>query len=483
MAYLYGDSTPFPLDENFLDTLRDVTEAAVALLKVDGAIAAAKERAEEARRESTREQVRIEGLAASLGRAFEGALGDQEVPQAARVASRALQAARGVLENARGECTSRRDDALRMAERDMDERRAQVPKIVESLLSRRQLPGTIWRLRWRAGAGEQVAMAQVKGTAPGGLEAVLDLDVPASHLWAHGVKVAGLARDVVVRLPSDGGMFRSAGRVAERLDRWFVTEVEVSPERTCLVLRKSLKGPSEGLEIVIRSVDGPCPAVRRMMSGGGAEGPVVVVDGADATSLDRLWRRIAETMRDLEKRRGRLASAVAMGKPLAAIERPGALAALFVDAVAPLAREIRRRSAAPTELSLKRELGNGRREELFVPARELTVKMDGLSAEQRSMFEVFGLDLPALPSVISQDSVSVERPLEALRDVPVRPLGKAAMPAVMPVAMIDDVVDALVAEEDDEEDPTETEKRPRGRVRETAVLPPMPMPMPMAVPV
>ncbi len=469
MAYLYGDSTPFPLDENFLDTLRDVTEAASALLRVDGGIGQARERAEEARREATREQVRIEGLAAQLGRAFESALGDHEVPQAALVASRALQAARGVLDSARGESALRRDDALRMVERDMGDRRGQVPKIIESLLSRRQLPGTIWRLRWRAGTGEQIAAAQVKGTAPGGLEAVLDLDVPPSHMWAHGVRVSGLARDVVVRLPRlSGGMFNRTGRVAMKLDSWYVTEVEVSPEKTCLVLRKSVKGPSEGLEVVLRATEGPSPSVRRMLSGGGAEGPPILIDGPDASALDRVWRRVAETMRDLERRRGRLASATAMGKPITAIERPAALAALLVDSVAPLAREIRRRSGAPGELSLKRELGNGRREELFIAARELLVKMEGLTNEQRGMFEVFGLDLPALPSVISSDPSDL--PMATSRDLEAR-------------AGIDDVVDALVAEgsdDDDEDVPTETEKHP-GRMRslreKAGLLPAMPIPV------
>src|SRR5690348_8957529 len=35
MPYLYGDTTPFPLEENFIDTLGAVTDACVALLKVD----------------------------------------------------------------------------------------------------------------------------------------------------------------------------------------------------------------------------------------------------------------------------------------------------------------------------------------------------------------------------------------------------------------------------------------------------------------
>ena len=35
MAYLYGDSTPFPLNENYIDTIRDAVELCTTLLQID----------------------------------------------------------------------------------------------------------------------------------------------------------------------------------------------------------------------------------------------------------------------------------------------------------------------------------------------------------------------------------------------------------------------------------------------------------------
>jgi hypothetical protein len=95
--------------------------------------------------------------------------------------------------------------------------------------------------------------------------------------------------------------------------------------------------------------------------------------------------------------------------------------------------------------------------------------MEGLTNEQRGMFEVFGLDLPALPSVISADPSDL--PMATSRDLESR-------------AGIDDVVDALVAEvavaavaadDDDEDVPTETERNPgRGRAAQSGKMPAMP---------
>src|SRR6185436_18668747 len=117
-------------------------------------------------------------------------------------------------------------------------------------------------------------------------------------------------------LPQEAGFLRKAGRAAERLDAWFVTDVEVSPERTALTLRKHATAPSEGLEIILRGAEGPVPSIRRLTKGGAATGPLLALEGVDVATADRLWRRVADTMRDLERRRGRLAQAVAFGKPL-----------------------------------------------------------------------------------------------------------------------------------------------------------------------
>ena len=49
----------------------------------------------------------------------------------------------------------------------------------------------------------------------------------------------------------------------------------------------------------------------------------------------------------------------------------------LVAEMAPVVREIAKRSLAPTELVIKRQTGDGRREEIFVSRRDLQVKLQG----------------------------------------------------------------------------------------------------------
>ena len=62
-------------------------------------------------------------------------------------------------------------------------------------------------------------------------------------------------------------------------------------------------------------------------------------------------------------------------KPLAEQRDPKLLVEQLVAVMAPVVREIAKRSLAPTELVLKRQTGDGRREEIFVARRDLQVKL------------------------------------------------------------------------------------------------------------
>ena len=59
MRYLFGDSTPFPLSHNFLETLEMVTDTCVALLHLDADTAAS-------RRASARQRAQTEDDLARL---------------------------------------------------------------------------------------------------------------------------------------------------------------------------------------------------------------------------------------------------------------------------------------------------------------------------------------------------------------------------------------------------------------------------------
>lgn len=391
MGYLYGDSSPFPLKENFIETLREATDACVALLQIDEALDDAYDRADETKAIAVREQARLEALAGSLVRALEGPIGDQEAPAAAQTAVRVLQAARQVLEGARAESANRRDDALRQVETTIATQRAGILRALEGFLARRELPATVWRLRWRAGTESVPAQAQVKGTTPCRLDAVMEIDIPSSHAFARPVRVQELERDVVIHLPREGGLLRRAGRRPERLDRFYVTEVELGPERCAFVVRRGIKAPSDGLEIVVRADGQGRPTAKHLSPTGPGLGGTVTLDGVDGAAVERLWGRIEANVRDLVKRRTRLVAAHLDGVPVRDVDRPALIAKLVVDELAPIVREMRRRSASRDELVLKRDLGGGRREEIFMPRRELEWKFAALSPGRRALFDAYEL--------------------------------------------------------------------------------------------
>ena len=63
MRYLYGDSSEFPLNQNFIETAAAATDMAVALLKVDELIVRAKKTTEEANDAARGELADLEELA------------------------------------------------------------------------------------------------------------------------------------------------------------------------------------------------------------------------------------------------------------------------------------------------------------------------------------------------------------------------------------------------------------------------------------
>jgi hypothetical protein len=72
-------------------------------------------------------------------------------------------------------------------------------------------------------------------------------------------------------------------------------------------------------------------------------------------------------------------------------ESPSVLVERIVSAIAPLTQEIARRSPSPTELVLKRLVGGGRREEIFVTKTELRNKLDRVPPALRAVFNPLGL--------------------------------------------------------------------------------------------
>ncbi|MBW2454004.1 MAG: hypothetical protein JRI68_05825 [Deltaproteobacteria bacterium] len=406
MRYLYGDSTTFPISQNFVETAAAATDAAVALCHVDELMIRADKIAEEASCVAQAELGDINRLAQRVERAL--ASRDNLSKATAKVAEEVTGAARGQFERARKGVGSWREATVRKAR--IGTGPAAVMEPIKRFMASHELPYTTWGLRWRAGQADEPVQAQVYAIMQRGLTATLGVDIPLRHAWAQAVKVAQLEPNLSIQVMGKNWLGRRVVR-DEHLDRYYITAVTRTTEREALILRKKPRDPSPGLRISLREGDKKRVTIVRLDDQGQQLGEPASLHGMDATMLTRLWERIVDTIIGLVAHRAKLLAASLYGKPVVELDTPATVAVAIIAAVAPLVRDMQRHSRTPGELQLKRDLGDGRREELFISQAELRDKLTKLSAEHRKAFDPLGLE--GLPPA---DSRSGDVPTEALEE-------------------------------------------------------------------
>jgi hypothetical protein len=390
--YRYGDATPFPLEENFIETICAATDACVALFRADIRAEERRRRADAAGQEARAELEKL-GLVA---RAIENALrpvlasGKPGTP-AEQSALKIAQSAATILKASRAGVDKRRDAVQReMLQTELD---TTLVEAVGELLLRHQLPRTQWSAHWvwsvESGAASCTLRSQTAGAE---LDAEYRAAIPAASRWARAVRVSELEADLAIELQRETGWLRKHPRMrAESLDRMWITQVDITPQRSSFVLRRHARKPAEGFLVVMRAEDQALPTISRVSDEGRVDGKPLTIAGDGAHALERLWIHVEHGMDSLRKHRAALVSATQAGQPIERASSPRRVGEAIVDTLAPIIREMRLRSRVPGELILKRDTGDGRREELFLPRAELEGRFADLPDSHRRYFEAVGL--------------------------------------------------------------------------------------------
>ena len=110
----------------------------------------------------------------------------------------------------------------------------------------------------------------------------------------------------------------------------------------------------------------------------------------DVAPVRNLAERANATLKDLIQRRT-LVDLSFNGKAIADLPEPRTIPMELLAALTPLARSIRDKGRMSGEFVLKRDIGDGRREELFVPRATLAQQFARLPHEYRKPFEDMGI--------------------------------------------------------------------------------------------
>lgn len=390
--YRYGDGTPFPLEENFIETLTSAVEACtnafMPLTELDGR----RERARAGRAEADRELGRL----ADLEKTLTSALGPFMVPdkgtQTKDVAQKIIQTAKSAIQQSRA-LVDGRVQAME-AQASAGTASDAVLHALRPFFDGQQLPNAKWIYSWDVRGAEPQADAVASS---GRLTASFSCKVDTHRT---PIRVGELAEGVVVHMMKKG-LLGKAKPAPVDLSKYVMVAFEKTGGEHVITLKEKPDKASQGLRFMV-SENGA--TWQSMSVTGDAETEPNPLDFEDVAGVRRLGEGAAKVLKDLPNHRTLVALSLG-GQPLEKLPEPRIVPMEVLQQLTPLARTIRERSRASGELVLKRDIGGGRREELFVPRAQLAAQFSKLPMEYRKPFEDMGVS-----SEDTQPAIALPRP-------------------------------------------------------------------------
>jgi hypothetical protein len=393
MSHVYGDSTTFPYDVDYIDLSRHAVDCAVQLFSAQHAISSALERSEGI---AQARAVLLTRLSA-MSQAVQDALGDYlkaDSEQTTRVAERMLECVRSAAQDELADLERQAVDSAAHTQNVVSRTGEAAQRALEGFLLRHDLPGSALALNWSS-AGEQSYAGQVAVKTPLGVNAAFSLAIPPEHAWGRARRVADLAPGLEVHFPQQSGwLSKRVEMAAIKLDRMFLSAVRFDAGSAEFRLRKGAAAGS-GYRVLVDLEGDHRVTLEPFGEDGSLDAePPMALDGEDSAQMFRLCSRVMESMQPLWALRRGMVSVDLDGQALDEVAWPEVVAERLLLQLAPVVSEISRRSGAPGELVLRRDVGGGKREEVYVTKAELYEKILVLPPSRRVSFEVLGLAEP-----------------------------------------------------------------------------------------
>jgi hypothetical protein len=380
--YVHGDSTPFEPGFDFIASLRAAVACGVALMKAQHAIDCARARVSEAEEHLVLTRADLCGLADAVDEALASHVSRRTDVRS--VALRVATMARGATTVQVRHLQSALDATVVRADAMIVEARKTAAAALGELLASHELPRQAVGFRVFAVGGRYAAESIV--ALPGGLRATFDASIPESHPLRAPCRVRDLREGVSVTLPQTVGWFsKRVESVPVPLGGLTVLGASVDGTRGALLLGKNERsGIAHSFDVDLGS------AVPRVQWRDADDRSVFDLGAEDAALVTRLLRDIERRSRVVPLARTSMTEALLESRPVGE-QDPGQVCARIVELVSPETREIARRSGAPGELVLRRNVDSGHRDEVFVTSAELLEMIDTLPPSLRGVFAPLGL--------------------------------------------------------------------------------------------
>lgn len=377
--YRYGDGTPFPLDENFIETLTSAVESCTNAFMPLTELDERRSRAKAARIEADGELAKLAELEKTLAAALAPYMvPDKKAQQAQQVAQKTLLAGKQTVQAAKAQLESR-VSALE-AQASAATASESVLQALRPFFDHNQLPNAKWIMSWDVRGAEPAADAVMTA---GRLTANFRLQVES---FRAPIRVDTLAEGVIVHMMKKG-LLGKAKPAPVDLGKYVMVAFERTQTEHVITLREKPDKQSQGLRFTVAETQATWQSIT---ASGDAETDANPLDNEDFAGVRRLGEGAHNALKDLTSHRS-LTDVSLAGQALSQLPEPRVVPMEVLHQLTPLARTIRERSRMSGELVLKRDVAGGRREELFVPRAQLSQHFAKLPDGYRKPFEEMGI--------------------------------------------------------------------------------------------
>ncbi|MGO8995183.1 MAG: hypothetical protein ACLQVI_17850 [Polyangiaceae bacterium] len=388
MSYLYGDSTPSPLESNFIQFLGEALDFSVHILQGATRIQLLGKRMVSAQEAADAEITRLEALRVSVAAAAERTPKGTADSPTSTCAKAILASVTELVDRCAAQVAATlATDVAALKAQEAQERQAS-ERALEGLARLHDPPGTVATVRLVQQGAHYAATRTVK--TPFGLDYAMELETAAPHPFSQVARVDKFVPHLEIQAPEAGGWLRKEIKNRpQRLEKYYLTEMRFAPGSATLRLRASVDDGAHGFDVEINE---QAPRVQMVHVGdaGEAPGPFEISE-ADAAKVLALHERLRAAAMEVVQSRTRLVEAQLDQHAFRELPDTAILVDRLVKAMAPVVQEIAEHSLAPGELILKKMVGDHRREEIFVSKASLDEKLAGLPEAQRSKFRALGL--------------------------------------------------------------------------------------------
>ncbi|HSY39158.1 MAG TPA: hypothetical protein VLA79_06500 [Polyangia bacterium] len=394
MSYLYGDSTPSQLEVNFIEFLRDAVECCVQVLLADQRIAEGEAHTRALETATAAEIDRLQKMGALVPKALEAAPVGDPASATARCVAEIVRSAAALVRSASEEESANLQAAITRRDAEAAIERAVFTRALETLLIKHDLPEMTSDTSLALVGGARYA-CRLRVSTGFGLDALLELEVPAGHLLERVVRVDRLAERLEVQVPEMAGWLHKEIKLrTQHLEKHHLSAFSSGRGGSTLHLRLAPDGTGAGYDVTFPDEVAPIRLVRVDEQQKREES--FDLQEVDAPKLTALRDKIGAAVSELGRHRTKIVEAKLDGESLQSHAKPTLLVDRLIAVLVPETQEIAARSQSRSELVLRRSLAGDRREEIFLSRQDLKLKLEPLNDRNRALFDALLVEGGAL---------------------------------------------------------------------------------------